>query len=76
MSASVPSVLIRRAVLGARPSKRLMAAPVWLRAQFQHLAQEHQGDDHGRRFEIEPHVAGAFRKEGGKIPGKSVATKL
>ena len=50
ISSSLPSARTRRAVLGARSSSARMAPLVCrARAQFQHLAEQHQhGDDRGR----------------------------
>jgi hypothetical protein len=45
------------------------------RAQLQHLAEQHQHDDHGRRLEVDGHLS-AMRKASGKRPGTSVATTL
>ena len=46
------------------------------RAQFQHLADQHQHGDHAGGFEIDRRRAAVPRKASGKMPGAKVATTL
>ena len=66
------------AVVGARPSRRLMArAGPAARAQLQHLAEQHEDDDHGRGLEVHRRLhRRAIGTTAGKRPGASVATTL
>ena len=67
----------RWAVGGARSSKRAEgAAGSAARAQFEHLAEQDEHDDHGRRLEVDAELAVRRVKEGGKKPGASMATAL
>ena len=43
--------------------------------ELEHLAQEHQRDDHGGGLEVDRDVA-VSRNDAGKIPGATVATTL
>ncbi len=46
------------------------------RAQFHHLADQHQRHDHRAGLEIYGDLSVASRKDGGKIRGNTVATQL
>ena len=69
---------MRRAVLRRQVEQRADgAAGARAGAQFQHLAEQHQHDDHGGGFEIDADgavMAAQRRRETG--PGASVATTL
>ena len=58
-------------------SARMRAGGRRARAQFQHLAEEHQYGDHGCGFEIDRHRAVVRRAStAGRSPGASVAAAL
>ena len=56
-----------------RPDRAARPAP---RAQLQHLAQQHEHRDDGRRLEVEPDVSPVAPHGGGKRPGASAAATL
>ena len=74
-SCSAPSASTRRAVFGARPSSALIArARAAARAQLQHLAEQHEHDDHRRRLEVDGDLTPCIaERRAGTGPGASVA---
>ena len=66
-----PSASTRRAVFGARPSRlRIAALGPAARAQLEHLAEQHERDDHRRRLEVDGRPSPCAAERRREQPGR------